>query len=506
MEQDSSGAFVYTLVCGLITGVALALVFNFGVVCLLVMAGTALGLITLGALTRYKKLFLVATCIAAALLGVLRAESFLSQQKQSSLLPYVTVGRERVMVEGVVVTDPERRATSLHVTLAVKKINGKSLPASRQGELLAMLDRDQSVAYGDTVVLRGSITEPQPFETNTGHLFDYKGYLEVQGISAMMPYAAVMGVLPDGLAPQFILQTVLFDTKHLFEQSVEKIFPEPDNFLLEGILLGERRGIPPNLMQAFVASGLVHVVVLSGHNITIVSEGVFRALAFLPRTAGYGVGAFLMIMFAFMTGAGATTVRALIMALVALLARYVHRSALALRSLAVAAAAMVLWNPPSLLHDPSFMLSVLATFGLITLAPWVEQKISRVPNYKRFDLRSIIATTIAVEIFVTPALLYFNGVLSFFALPANILALPAIPLAMLSGFISGLLGLLSPSLALLPAIICDMLLKWIMLVATTVESTPFSTAIAPQFSVWILVAVYVPLTWFAISVYRSAAR
>lgn len=503
MGQDSAGAFLYTLAVGLISGVALALTIGLGVVYLWVGAGSALALIAWGALAHSKRAFLAAVFIAAAVLGVLRVDIFLSAQRQSSLLPYANADtKDKKIVEGVVVNDPERRETSLHTTVAVTKINGT--PA--QGELLAMLGRDTPVAYGDTVVLQGGIAEPQPFVTGTGHLFDYKGYLEVQGISAIMPQAKMLGVTHYGFAPNYIFQTILFNTKHLFEQSVEKLFPEPDGSLLEGILLGERRGIPQNITDAFVASGLVHVVVLSGHNITIVSEGVFRALAFLPRTASYGAGASLMIIFALMTGAGATTMRALIMALVALLARYLHRSALALRSLAVAAAAMVLWNPPSLIHDPSFLLSMLATFGLITLAPWIEQIVWRVPNYKRFDVRSIVATTIAVEIFVTPALLYFNGVLSFFALLANVLVLPVVPLAMLSGFVAGLLGLVSPSLALFPTIVCDVFLQWMTLVATTIQSLPFGAATVAEFPVWMLLAVYMPLTLFAILRYQSAAR
>jgi len=496
VTHDTNGAFLYCLAIGVISGVALALTFTLGVVYPAVCIGTALALIALGALMHSKKLFLFAIALAAVSLGMVRADSFLQTQTQNSLLPYASAS---ATVEGVVTSDPERRATSLHANVDVQKING----APAKGELLAILGRDEPVTYGDTIILQGRIAEPQPFLTDTGHLFDYKGYLEVQGISAMMPQATVLGVTHNGFEPQYIFQTFLYSTKHLFEESVEKIFPEPDGSLLEGILLGERRGIPQNLTQAFVASSLVHVVVLSGHNITIVSEGVFRTLAFLPRAAGYGVGAVLMVVFALMTGASATTVRALIMALVALLARYLHRSALALRSLAVAAAAMVLWNPPSLFNDPSFILSVLATFGLITLAPWVEQKIWRVPNYKRFDVRSIVATTIAVEIFVTPALLYFNGTLSFFALPANVLALPVVPLAMLSGFIAGLLGLVTPALALVPALVCDLLLKWMILVATTTESLPFSTATVAEFPVWILLAVYVPLTLFSILKYRK---
>ena len=502
VEHESGGIFLYVLAIGLLGGLALGLIVTLQVVYLLVWMCGAGVLIVFGlALLPSKRaslLFLAALFLAAVVFGIVRANLYLQQQQLESLQTYETSDKERALVEGVVTNDPERRATSLHANVSVTKINGSEV----RGNLLAILDLQSSLSYGDKVVLKGNIKEPQPFETNTGHTFDYKGYLQVQGISAMMPYATLVSVQQGG----FSLQGFLFTVKHYFEGSIEKIFPETDGSLLEGILLGERRGIPQYLTDAFVASSLVHIVVLSGHNMTIVSEGVFRALAFLPRTASYGAGAFLMLLFALMTGAGATTVRALIMALVALLARYLHRSALALRSLAVAVTAMALWNPPSLLHDPSFILSVLATFGLITLAPWVEQKLQRVPEFKKFNLRSIVATTIAVEIFVTPALLFFSGTFSVFALPANLLALPVVPFAMLSGFIAGLLGLVNPSLALLPALLCDAALKWLMLVATTTKSLPYSTATVAQFPVWIIFAVYVPLTLFAISKYKKDTK
>jgi len=492
---DHSGTFLYSLCLGLVAGIAAALLFGVTAPFLFISVGLAGGLLLIGIVLKNKIPFLLSIFIIATVLGTIRTEVFLQNQQAQSLLPYVS---DSATVVGKVVNDPERRATSLHVDVAVSTIDGK--PA--QGELLAILNRDELVAYGDTITVAGSVEEPQPFETNTGHLFDYEGYLEAQGVSAMIPQATLVGRKSGGISAQGIL----FSIKHYFEYSVERLFPEPDGSLLEGILLGERRTIPQSLTQAFVASSLVHVVVLSGHNITIVSEGVFRALAFLSRTGQYATGAVLMFLFAAMTGFGTTTVRALIMALVALLARYQHRSALALRSLAVAAAAMVLWNPSSLLHDPSFILSVLATFGLITFAPWVEQKLWRVPNYKRFDIRSIMATTIAVEIFVTPALLYFSGTFSVFAVPANLLALPAIPLAMFLGFVSGLVGFVSPTAALVPVLLCDLLLKWMILVAITTEHLPYSTAIAPQFSGWLLAVSYIPLTAFAILRYRSALK
>lgn len=205
-----------------------------------------------------------------------------------------------------------------------------------------------------------------------------------------------------------------------------------------------------------------------------------------------------------MAGSGAATVRALLMALITLLARYYNRSALALRALAVAVVAMVLWNPYALLHDPSFILSVLATFGLITLSPWVEQWLPKfLPQFP--SVRSIAASTIAVQLFLLPALLYFSGVLSFFALPANVLVLPLVPATMLLGFVAGLLGLVTPLLGFMPAILAEGLLGWVLWVAATTAHLPFSIAIVPEFSGWILCGVYVPLTWFAIKRYQQSA-
>lgn len=490
-----SGAFLYALMLGLVGGIASALLCSVGVTLLLICVAAALALLVLGTLIKNKYLFLIAILLAAVSLGVIRTDIFLAGQAAHNLAPYVG---KNANVVGIIINDPERRATSLHVNVEVVQINGEPV----QGTLLAILGRDEPVAYNDTVELLGEIQLPQSFETANGHIFDYPGYLQVQGVSALMQRGAVVNDMRAG----FSIQGFLFNLKHMFEASVERVFPEPEGSLLEGILLGERRGISQQLTDAFVASGLVHVVVLSGHNITIVSEGVFRALSFLPRAGSYSVGASLMILFALMTGAGATTVRALVIALVALLARYMHRQALAMRSLAAAGAAMALWNPNELLHDPSFILSMLATFGLIALAPWIEQKISFVPKFKKFDMRSIAATTIAVEIFVTPMLLYLSGVLSFLSLPANIIALPVIPLAMLSGFIAGLLGLLHPVFGLVPALVCGALLKWLLLVVTTVQALPYSTATVQQFPAWLLIAVYIPLTAFALRMYNAAAN
>ena len=442
-----------------------------------------------------------ATKVCLLLLGVaavfiFRVEWFLEVEAERSLLPFV--GKTAVL-DGVVVNDPERRSNSLHAQVDVYRINGD--PAL--GRLLAILPRDEELAYNDEVSIRGELKEPEAFETDTGRVFDYAGYLRVRGVSAIMPFATLLEQEDRGWSPL----RALYLLKHSFERALERAVSEPRAALLLGLLLGERRGLPEPITQAFIIAGLIHVVVLSGYNISLVSESVLRVLGgVLPRRVALWGGGVTIVLFALMVGGGAATIRACLMGLIGVLARYLNRPQAALRALAAAALAMALWNPLVLMHDSGFALSIIATLGLILLSPAIELRLAWVPAWKRFNLRSIAASTIAVQVFVLPALLYYTGVLSFVSLPANLLALPAVPFAMFFGFITGTLGLLHPLVATLPALAVSLLLQWILAVAQWFAALPFAWSVVPPFPVWIMFFVYAPLTALAVWIYSRSRR
>jgi competence protein ComEC len=427
-----------------------------------------------------------------AFIFVCRVEFLLHAESAQTLPAYI--GSTHT-IEGTVSADPDVRDTSVRVNL----VSLSTASTTLSGVLLAVLPKGTSVAYGDRITVTGALTAPQAFMTDTGRVFDYASYLRVQGIAVLMQKAKVVSRTQGGLS----LRGSLYALKHAYEHSLERLLPAQDAALLEGILLGERRGLPAALTQAFIIASLIHVVVLSGYNISIVAEATLRSLRFLPRTLSYVVGVVLMVLFIVMTGAGSTSLRAGLMALVAIVARFMRRPTVAMRSLVFAAAFLALYNPLIVLYDPSFILSILATFGLITLAPFVE---SHLPRFllAHEQVRSIAASTIAVQLYVLPALLYYTGVLSFVALPANLLTLPFIPFAMLMGFVAGLVGFISPAVALVPAMLSDLVLRWMMLVAHTAASVPLSYAVIPPFGGGILVAVYVPLTALALAAYTKS--
>lgn len=438
--------------------------------------------------------------VAVSLLALIyaRYEVLKFFEARTTLVEYAD---RTAVVAGRVVGDPDKRATSLRVPLKVETINGQDAP---HGTLLVMLPRESEVAYGEHIEVRGLVRLPESFETDTGRVFDYPGYLRVRGISAVMSRAELRAQEPAG----FTVLGPLFALKHAFEKSLEQVIAEPEVSLLEGMLLGERGGFTEELLHAFVVVGLIHIVVLSGSNIAIVAEAIFRLLGLvhgLRREWLFALGFVAILLFALMAGGGAATVRAVIMGAIAILARYLHRPQAALRALIVAAVCMVLWNPLVLLYDTGFMLSVLATFGLITLAPYIESKLTKLPSWKRFNLRSIVATTLAVEIFLLPALLYTSGVVSALSLPVNVLVLPFVPLVMLVGFVAGVLGLVHPLLALVPAFAAQLMLRLVIGVAELSADMPFVSTVVAPFPLWVAVVLYVPLMWAAWKAYAKSS-
>src|SRR5690606_12106647 len=100
--------------------------------------------------------------------------------------------------------------------------------------------------------------------------------------------------------------------------------------------------------------------------------------------------------------------------------------------------------PMMLVFDPSFQLSFLATYSLITISPFLEEYFIYLPV--RLNTRAIVASSVAAQLMVTPLLLYSSGVFSVVALPANVLLTFAVPVTMLVCFITGLVGMFVPLL------------------------------------------------------------
>lgn len=381
---------------------------------------------------------------------------------------------------GIVVSEPEQRENTTR--FVIKTDNDE--------KVLVNTDLYSPIQYGDRVEVVGKLEEPGVIEDEEGgRPFDYGAYLAKDDIYHTMSFAKVETI--SGGHGNF-LKSALLKLKLSFVGKIREILAEPESSLLAGLVIAGKGAMPKDILEEFQRAGVIHVVVLSGYNITIIADfikNVFRSSTFSI------VG---IILFVIMTGAQATVVRAALMVLAVIFAKKFHRKFSAPRALLVAAFLMIVQNPKILVFDPSFQLSFLATTALIFVSPMFERHLKWCSE--RWGLRSTLATTLATQIVVLPYLLYNMGNFSIVSLPANMLILLIIPATMLVGFIATLVSYISVTIALPFSYATHLLLAWILAVSHYLGNLSFALFSIPLFPLWATVFLYLLMIIF---VWRS---
>lgn len=179
-----------------------------------------------------------------------------------------------------------------------------------------------------------------------------------------------------------------------------RVLPEPHAGLLAGLLFGTKASISKELYDALVVSGTLHIIALSGMNITIITDIVATSL--LP-IVGKRIAAvltlLLIVWFVWFVGASSSIIRAAIMGSVSLLAILFGRQYWAILSWALAVGIMLLIHF-SWLFEISFQLSALATLGIILFGRKEKNRIQE-------NLR----LTLAAQVFTIPLIMmYFHRI------------------------------------------------------------------------------------------------
>ncbi len=343
------------------------------------------------------------------------------------------------------------------------------------------------ITYGDYLHISGELELPAPFETDTGRTFNYDTFLKKDKIYYTMRYPEVR-IISRGTHGNY-LTTFLLALKARLVLQIQKYLPEPHSSLLAGLLVGAKSSLGEELLDDLRTTGVIHIVVLSGFNVTIIAEAIMRVLAFLGLVGSSIAGSVAILFFTIMTGASATVVRAALMAFLVLLARATGYHSEITRALFVAGLVMIFHNPMILLYDPSFQLSFLATLGLIVLVPWIETKLIWIPK-TAFDFRGLAAASLGTQLFVLPMLIWMTGEISFVSPLVNILVLWVVPFTMLIGFIMIIASVLSSVLVIPIMTVAWFLLGYILTIVQWFAKIPFASIHVPAISVASLILMY----------------
>ncbi len=234
-----------------------------------------------------------------------------------------------------------------------------------------------------------------------------------------------------------------------------------------GLVVGDDRGQSELTRFRFEATGLTHLLAVSGSNVAFVLSVAAPLTSRLDRRARLAVGAVLLVVFVLVTRAEPSVLRASVMAAIAMVAVTTGRVAPGHRVLA-SAVTLLLVVDPMLVHSLGFRLSVAATGGLMLFARPIAE---RMPG--PVWLTAPASVTVAAQLATAPLLLALNGSIPSVATLTNLLAAPAAGAVMVLGItagpVAGLLGDTSAAVVQLPA---TWLVRWVDGVAAAGSMLP----------------------------------
>jgi competence protein ComEC len=226
-----------------------------------------------------------------------------------------------------------------------------------------------------------------------------------------------------------------------------ELMPQRKAGLLMGLALGDTSLLDPLDEEHFRATGLGHLVAVSGGNVAMVLAPVL-GFAVLLRLSGRGqfvMGLFTVVFFVVLTGAEPSVLRAGVMTGFALVGTLLGRPRSTATLLGAAVLTLIVLDP-TLVWAVGFQLSVAATGGMVALAGPLSERMTWLPE----PLAMALGTTLAAQIGVSPLLLMYFHQVPLVTILANLLAAPAVAPAMLIGLAAGALaGIVAPVAQLL---------------------------------------------------------
>jgi competence protein ComEC len=246
--------------------------------------------------------------------------------------------------------------------------------------------------------------------------------------------------------------------------------PPDRRALVPALVDGDDTGLDPALQDDFRTTGLTHLLAVSGTNLTLV-VGFGLVVARWLRVRGrwlYVVGAAGIAGFVLVARAEPSVLRAAVMGTVALVGMGANGRDRGTRALGVATLVLLLLDP-GLASAIGFGLSVLATAGILLLAPGWRDALARwLPRW----LAEAVAVPAAAQLACTPLIAAISGQVSLVAVLANLLAAPAVGPATVLGLLGGLLTLVAPPLGRLVGAGAGWCVAWIVEVARQMASLP----------------------------------
>lgn len=365
------------------------------------------------------------------------------------------------------------------------------------GKVLLFLDgEEEDFENGTRLLINQSLKELE--SPSIPGQFDGKAYYGRQGIRYQNFVSESGSLILKDTKPDWLLGTALKVRKWFENQLLISLPAKEDAALLSGLLLGLKRQIDPDLKVAFSASGLSHVLAVSGLHVGLIYTFLVWVLGWL-RSSKRGSILFSVLIvlalwfYALITGLSPSVLRAVTIFSILQMGDLFLKPKWPVNNLCLATLILFCFNP-DIIYDVGFQLSFSAVYGIIAfqrpLAEWLP-----IRNKKLVYLWNSMAMTLAATLGTFPIVLYYFHQFPVYFLVANLLAVP-----LATGIIYGGIGMLAaapfPALAKVIGCLLHYVIAFFIWLVKGISWLPYSTISSIFFPFWFLGLLFLALYFF----------
>ena len=348
--------------------------------------------------------------------------------------------------------------------------------------MLVSADRFSELGEGDVVELAGG--EVQYLDKVREYSVGYAGYLERRGISATWRYPST-NVVQGGKSWVQPLHTKI-------RERVTSLFVEPDASVVLAVLFAEKGTLPKDLTEAFRATGVSHVLAISGLHISLLTGMLLAVLMLLPLSSYVRTAVIVAWLWSYIIFIGWPTsaVRAAAFWTISLAALQLHVLVSLPTVLLLAVSVIVLFDP-LLLTDIGFQLSVGAVIGIF-LALFLARGLPRWggPANSSGKLVGSALVSLGATVATGPIVVYHFGNVALSGIVTNLLVVPFIPALLILVIVALLLSLVFMPAALLVAFVVHGIVAWLEMVTSFISTVPGLFYEEVQISMWLIALYY----------------
>ncbi len=351
-----------------------------------------------------------------------------------------------------------------------------------------------SLKYGRRVSLVGELTTIRTAR-NPGE-FDLKNYLNLNDIYASFYIKRLNHDNIKADQGENIFSLAVHQVRQSITKTIDRLFAGEVAQFLKGLLVGERSEIPLDVKTAFINSGVMHILAVSGLHVAIVTFIIFIVLQVIriPEKVRIVLTCILLIYYNYLTGGAPSVTRSVIMAIVFLCAKLMERKNDMYNTLAFSAMILLLIDSRQL-FQPGFQLSFAAVFSIVYLYPKIYNLKNLFPlmireNRPLIAIFALLSVSVSAGVGTLPFSSIYFGKISIISFVANILIVPLSNVILALGMVAVAIAYISTGFASIYAELTSFLTWLLLRMVEFFGNLPFAY-IESRLSIWSSLSFYV---------------